>query len=435
MKNLNLAGRIFNTPLLVEQGYLATFVAAFAAKQPDYNLETIALSDGTELTPMEAMHGAPKRSRAESYTVHEGVGVIPISGTLVNKGSQIPSISGMQGYNGILGLFSSALNDPRVESIVLDIDSSGGEVAGLFELCDLIAVSRDEKPIAAYVGETACSAAYAIACSAETIYMPRTGVVGSIGVVVAHQDMSEKLANEGVKVTLLHAGKHKVDANPFEALSDEVRASIQTRIDETRSMFVELVATNRGLPTQTVMDTEAQVYTGARAVELGLADEIMSFNEVITTMTKKTNQGDQAANTAITGANAAEDAPIQTSKAFDAMAIVNLCEEKSASHLAGYFIKQGASEDTVKASLDTLGKLSDKLTAAGMDAAQVAAISAHFADPAELAGAIINSLKEEADISTAISEEAEADKKNADTGMTAAQETALLYSFQNKTNK
>ncbi|MEA5162621.1 S49 family peptidase, partial [Cereibacter johrii] len=135
---------------------------------------------------------------------------------------------------------------------------------------------RAVKPVRAFVAEAALSAAYAIASQAERIVLPRTGAVGSIGVLLVHADFSQAMADRGVAVTLIHAGRHKVDGNPYEALPEGVRADLQARVEASRALFAETVAAGRGarLSRQQALATEAQVLDGAAAVAAGLADEV-----------------------------------------------------------------------------------------------------------------------------------------------------------------
>ena len=403
MKNLRLASRLFNTPLMVERNYLATFVAAFTNHDAEATLDSITLPDGTVLTSEQALRDAPMRSQKTEFRVEDGVAIIPVSGALVNKGSQIPSSSGMQGYNGILTMFSAALDDNSVESILFDMDSPGGEVSGLFDLCRLIKSSRDEKPIAAFIGEQATSAAYALASATGAIYTPETAEVGSIGVLVAHYDLSKQLEEKGVNVTLIHAGEHKVDGNPFEALSKEVQADIQLRVDSLREKFAALVAENRGLAVEDVLATEAKTFEGAEAVQLGLADEIMSFNEVIETMSKKKDQGVAPAESGVSASTDATAPKLEESTAHtqtvvteatkeesSAQAIVQLCEKADAMHLVGSFIKESASAESVSKSLTQLKELRGILKAAELSDTDAAKIELNFESPAKLAAAVIN---------------------------------------------
>jgi hypothetical protein len=105
--------------------------------------------------------------------------------------------------------------------------------------------------------------------------------VGSIGVVTSHVDFSKAMDAEGVKVTFIHAGKHKVDGNPYEPLSADVKSRIQSEINALYDIFVATVARNRGIGEQAIRDTEAQTYLAAEALSNGLADKIGAFNDSV----------------------------------------------------------------------------------------------------------------------------------------------------------
>ena len=163
-----------------------------------------------------------------------------------------------------------------MRGIALEIDSFGGEVAGVFDLADRIRAIRGSKPVWAFVAEHAFSAGYALASQADRILLPRTGAVGSIGVVVMHADLSGQLDQDGVRVTLIHSGQHKVDGNPYEPLPESVRDDIQREIDVLRFLFAETVAAGRAgrLSHEAALATEAATYRGMDAVAAGLADEV-----------------------------------------------------------------------------------------------------------------------------------------------------------------
>ena len=103
-----------------------------------------------------------------------------------------------------------------------------------------------------------------------------SGGAGSIGVVAMHVDVSAAMADAGVKVTYITAGDHKVDGNPYEPLSADVKADIQAEINTIRDAFVARVARNRKLSNQAVLDTQARCYYAADALSLGLVDVIAS---------------------------------------------------------------------------------------------------------------------------------------------------------------
>ena len=149
-------------------------------------------------------------------------------------------------------------------------------MAGVFDLADRIRATRGTKPVWAFVAEHAFSAGYALASQADRILLPRTGAVGSIGVVVMHADLSGQLDQDGVRVTLIHSGQHKVDGNPYEPLPEAVREDIQREIDVLRFLFAETVAAGRAgrLSQEAALVTEAATYRGTDAVAAGLADEV-----------------------------------------------------------------------------------------------------------------------------------------------------------------
>ena len=212
----------------------------------------------------------------EGYQVEMGVAKIDVDGTTVMKLGSLRPYSGMTGYDGLRQNIMEALKDVRVRAIMLDIDSPGGEVSGLFDLVDFIAAANKIKPIFAVLTESAYSAGYAIAAATSRIYVPRTGGAGSIGVVWMHCDFSRAIADAGVTVTFVTRGALKVDGAEELPLSAEARARAQADIDTIGSIFETSVAQNRGLSSTKIRDMQAGTFLGADSVEIGLADEVMA---------------------------------------------------------------------------------------------------------------------------------------------------------------
>jgi signal peptide peptidase SppA len=217
-----------------------------------------------------------QRNGSQPYAVVDGIAVIEIAGTLVHRGAWIGQSSGLTSYEGIAAQLQAALADPGVRGIALDIDSFGGEVAGAFDLADRIRAARAQKPVQAFVAEHALSAGYVLASQADRIVLPRTGAVGSIGVVALHTDMSGALDQKGIAVTLIHAGSHKIDANPYQPLPEAIHDQMQRELEVVRFLFAETVAAGRGerLTQTAALATEAAVFRGADALAAGLADEV-----------------------------------------------------------------------------------------------------------------------------------------------------------------
>ena len=182
----------------------------------------------------------------------------------------------MTGYDGIRQNLYAAINDPDVKAIMLDICSPGGEVAGCFDLVDAIYEIRGKKPIWAILNEYAYSAGYAIASAADYITVPRTGGVGSIGVITMHIDMSKAIDAAGLKVTFINFGERKTDGASELELAPEALARFQSDINQMGELFVNTVARNRNLDAEKVKKTEAATFLGQNGVDLGLADAVMS---------------------------------------------------------------------------------------------------------------------------------------------------------------
>ena len=238
---------------------------------------------GVEAHPLQpGLYTTERGERKEpGYRVVGSVGVLDIFGVLAHRGGVTADSSYILGYQQIAQRLEAALADPQIRSIVLNIDSPGGEVGGAFDLADQIYSARGTKPIHAIAGDVAASAAYLIGSAADELSVIQTGHIGSIGVVMRHADWSKALTNEGVDVTHIFAGAHKIDGNAYEPLPEAVRDRFQAEIEKVYSMFVGAVARHTGLTDNQVRGTEALVYMGADGVEQGLASRIETPDELI----------------------------------------------------------------------------------------------------------------------------------------------------------
>lgn len=274
MQLAHLAQRMFNRPLAIHPDKAEVIMAALGER---FGVTRMVRIDGQPISvDASAWDDEPYeyRDRDNGYDMAGPVAVIPVHGTLVQKLGSLRPYSGMTGYDGIRQAFLTALHDPEVEAIVLDVDSPGGEVSGCFDLVDTIYAARGGKPIRAVLTESAYSAAYAIASAADKIYVPRTGGVGSIGVICMHVDFSQALTAAGIQVTFITYGDRKADGHPEIPLSKEALTRFQADIDTMGELFVETVARNRNVAASKVRDTQAVTYLGATGVAQGLADVV-----------------------------------------------------------------------------------------------------------------------------------------------------------------
>jgi len=276
-----IASRVFNEPLLIDETKAKIILGALSNR---LMIDQINGSGGEVFKPSDMEISAMSDSenvQRKSLRFEDGLAIIPVEGTLVHRFGHLDPYSGMTGYDGIKTKLDMAINDSQVKGIVLDIDSPGGEAAGMLALSDAIFEARQQKPILAAVNEFSASAAYGIASAATEIVMPTTGHVGSVGVIMAHTDISRFLDNEGVTVTLIAAGARKTDGNQFEPLPADVLARFQQTVDEMRLLFAGSVARNRGISLEEVMNTEAGMFMGGDAIDVGFVDRIANIDESI----------------------------------------------------------------------------------------------------------------------------------------------------------
>lgn len=221
-----------------------------------------------------------------------GIAVVPVLGPLVTRGDWLTALLGATDYAEIGSTVEAAFADPSARAVLLELDSPGGEVGGLFDLVDRLATLRDaaQKPLWAVASESALSAAYAIASVAERLYLSRTAEIGSVGVVAIHVDESAADAMAGQKWTLIYAGARKVDGNAHEPLSGAAFAEIQADVDALHAELVALVARNRKLAPDAVRATEAAIYRGKRGIEAGFADRLGTLDQALADLSQSLDQ-------------------------------------------------------------------------------------------------------------------------------------------------
>ena len=234
-----------------------------------------AHGDKVDIAAVEAQLGRPMDKQYRALEVVDGVGILTIDGLMAKRMNLMAAISGGTSTQLLQRDFALAMSDPAVHSILLVIDSPGGEVGGTQEFCNQIFEARAKKPIVAVCEGMMASAAYWIASSADELYISSgTTQVGSIGVVAAHTDMSKAEANRGVKVTEISAGKYKRLASEHEPLSAEGRDMLKDQVDQIYTVFVDDVARNRGVSSEKVLSemADGRIFIGQKAIDAGLVD-------------------------------------------------------------------------------------------------------------------------------------------------------------------
>ena len=211
------------------------------------------------------------------------IAVLPLIGPVTQRSSLFTAFFGGTSTEKWGQVFESLVATPAIGAIVIDADTPGGTVSGVPELADMIFKARGSKPIVAVSNATMASAGYWIGSQADQLVVTPSGEVGSIGVWSMHTDMSGMLEKGGVDVTLISAGKHKTEMNPYGPLDEEAKAYEQGVVDRYHGMFVDAVARGRGVSAAAVRKDFGQGRTvGPKAAKAeGMADRIATLGDTI----------------------------------------------------------------------------------------------------------------------------------------------------------
>jgi signal peptide peptidase SppA len=216
-------------------------------------------------------------------------GVVQISGSLINGSAGWMQLYGVVGYDDIAAAATAAASDPEVKSLMFNVSSGGGHVHGLAEFAATLNKLSKTKPSLTYVPDTMASAAFWSGSSvAGPIVMAPTAEVGSLGILMVAKEYSKQLAAEGITVKVLRAGDMKARVNPFEPLTPEAEAQVQSQLDDLHKMFKDTVRKNR--PTMSADQlkeaTDGRTFLGQRAITAGLADSIGSYPQALKLLDK-----------------------------------------------------------------------------------------------------------------------------------------------------
>jgi signal peptide peptidase SppA len=283
-------------------------------REVEINLAKIELASASNFDPAD--YGL--------LSVHEGVGVISISGSLVTEAPAFAAMFGVIGYNVIKDTLITAAQDPEIKQILLNVDSPGGSAMGISSVAALIQkISSEHKPITGFVENQACSAGYWLLSSTDTVHAERLATVGSIGCIAISMQYVGRMEQDGVTATVIRSTSRKAMGSPYEVLSAEAKAEIQSKIDTLYMEFKTNISQLRGLS----MDTadiwgNGSTQLGFEALPLGLVDKITTFEELTSSLVKKVS------------ASSKDSGRMNLSTEGNCMARKNVLSDKSAALLA-----------------------------------------------------------------------------------------------------
>ena len=294
-------GEVFNRPHLISAGHAAMIASVLAGKMDIRSLATeYETFDDRGMEDLAAIGRLEARQRQQKIAKHStvvdssrskrgapyelsdsGIAILPVQGTLRRTWGVGP-YSGATGYDGLWTQLIHAVGNDDVKAIFMPHNSGGGAVDGLFDLADAIYANSARfggKPIWGMAADYSLSASYALLAACDKCFVPPLGQVGSIGALIIHADMSRALDEAGISVRIFRSKDGKARGNDLEPMDEETAAKYQAVVDEVDAVFVDRVAMYRKLAKKTLHETNADVYTGARALATGLVSEILSEPE------------------------------------------------------------------------------------------------------------------------------------------------------------
>jgi len=257
------------------------------ARQAERERMQLAIESATPSRGIDDPAEVHAESSKAIRAVKGKIGLIPIHGPVEQHLSSELMKAGGTALDWVSQGLDKMLANEQIGAIVLHMDCPGGVVYGVQELSDKIFAGRDRKPIYSMVDSMACSAGYWIATAATMTICTPGGDVGSVGVYIMHVDHSMALEAEGVKVTMVHAGKHKVEMAPYAPLTEEAKGELQSRVDTIEEKFHAALRHNRATTLEDVRSNYGQgrVVAADKALKLGMIDRIMTFDALMSKLT------------------------------------------------------------------------------------------------------------------------------------------------------
>lgn len=215
--------------------------------------------------------------------VVNGIALINLIGPIYPRANVMTSYSGATSIQKYTNEFLMAYNNKDIKGVIQVVDSPGGDVRGIGESAKYInqAVKAGRKPVKTYASGYMASAAYYIGSTGQELISERSGMSGSIGVVLSGTKKDE---NSFEIVSSVSPNKRP------DAFSDEGKSVLQQQVDDLAEIFVSDVAKYRGVDKQTILDNygKGAVFAGPRAKKHGLVDRVSTLSQVIEEMERDT---------------------------------------------------------------------------------------------------------------------------------------------------
>jgi protease-4 len=264
----HIISRLFYEPLLITHARHAAIVKIVEAAIASGNWAKGRVhGDNPDLDGTDG----PEPDPESEFQIAGASCIIPVHGVITRHASDIPASSCGCGLDKVSDMIKVALADDAIENLVFDFRTPGGGVTGVSETGSWIAAIQ-RKTTVAYTDSECCSAGLWLAAQCQQFYCAPSASVGSIGVWTAYGDISRQLANEGVNIQAISAGKHKLLGAYWKPLTDEEKKMLQADVDRIFVQFKEAVNSRREIDPKWM---EGQIFDGQQACEIGLCDGLV----------------------------------------------------------------------------------------------------------------------------------------------------------------
>lgn len=260
----------------------------WAGTEESFNSYLVALKTASGLDIKAYMDDDEEDEAAPRLLTKQGnVGVVSIRGPLVPSAPWYARYTGITGYDEIRSALIAAANDPDIGAVLLDVNSGGGAVAGVTDVADLVGmIDAKVKPVHTYSDGMIASAALWVGASARDLQIGKVTEAGSIGVLTVLKSMSRYYKEMGIDAEVLRSAEFKAMGHPLDPITDKAKAEIMDQLMQMDAMFNEHMADARGTTVELATEKfgKGRVFIGQRAVEVGLADAVSTFDAVISSL-------------------------------------------------------------------------------------------------------------------------------------------------------
>jgi len=206
---------------------------------------------------------------SQKVSLGEKVAVIEVTGMIVDASNTIDELK-------------DYAKDASVKAIILRINSPGGAVAPAQEIYNEILKVKEKKKVIVSMGAVAASGGYYIAAPADRIVANPGTLTGSIGVIMELPNVSGLMEKIGIQTQVIKSGRHKDLASVFKSLTPQEREILQAVLDDVHDQFIEAVSQARDMKFDDIKKlADGRIFTGKKALELGLIDELGNMEDAI----------------------------------------------------------------------------------------------------------------------------------------------------------